>query len=143
MESAVAGLAARRYIGDEAEVLEALAKHIDGTAFDDDRHGEEWAIGIDAYHYHRLATARSPALENRVRNLWRLSDFYLWQSISNLSPGNIHLASKQRPAIAKAIAARTVAVAESLMESHMRGKPYRVGIVCIEPAICTNENRLG
>ena len=86
IESAVAGLAATRHADGESEVLEALAKHIDGIPFDVNRHRDEWAVAVDAFHLQILEMARSPALEKRVRNLWHLSDFYLFQGASNLNP---------------------------------------------------------
>ena len=129
IESAVAGLAATRHADGESEVLEALAKHIDGVPFDVNRHRDEWAVAVDAFHLQILAMARSPALEKRVRNLWHLSDFYLFQGASNLNPEKINLANSERHAVAAAITARSVEAAEREMELHVRGKPRRSGII--------------
>jgi len=129
IESLIAGLAARRFVDNEADLLLEIAEYIKQTPFDDATHREEWAIGVDAYHGHLRTMARSPALESRVQGLWRLSDFYLWQGASNLQPKDIDTANRERLQVAKAVAARDVDAAEALMEKHVRGKPRRVGIV--------------
>jgi DNA-binding GntR family transcriptional regulator len=128
IESAVAGLAAVRYLAEEAEVLLAIAAHIAQTPFDNDSHREDWTIGVDAYHAQIRNMARSPSLAGRVQNLWRLSDFYLWQGALNLQPQNIDVANRERREIAEVIGARAVEAVETLMEKHVRGKPRRVGI---------------
>lgn len=129
IESLIAGLAASRFVDNEADLLLEIAEHIKHTPFDDATHREEWTIGVDAYHGHLRTMARSPALESRVQGLWRLSDFYLWQGASNLNPKSIDAANRERFQVAKAVAARDVDAAETLMEKHVRGKPRRVGIV--------------
>jgi GntR family transcriptional regulator, vanillate catabolism transcriptional regulator len=128
IESAVAGLAAQRYVADEAEILTALAEYIAGTPVAD-LHREELALGVNAYHEQVLSMARSASLEQRVRNLWHLSDFYLWQGVSNLDAEKINRANRERHEVAAAIASRDILAAEQLMENHVRGKPRRLGIV--------------
>jgi DNA-binding GntR family transcriptional regulator len=129
IESLIAGLAARRFVDNEAGLLLEIAEHIKQIPFDDATHREEWAFGVYAYHGHLRAMARSPVLESRVHGLWRLSDFYLWQGASNLQPRSIEIANRERQQVAKAVASRDVDAAEALMEKHVRGKPRRVGIV--------------
>ena len=129
IECGIAGFAAARHDDGEPEVLIAISEYISATPFDNAEHREDWAVGVDAYHGQIRAMARSPGLEQRVQNLWRLSDFYLWQGVSNLQPKKIATANRERQKIANAIAARDVERSEQLMEQHVRGKPQRVGIV--------------
>lgn len=129
MESAMAGLAAARHNGDEADVLMALAAEISKTPFDVAEHREHYARAVDAYHDLIREMARSPALVPRVSDLWRLADFYMWQGAGNFAPPKVSVANRERYAIAKAVRAGNVAESEQLMEIHVRGKPRRVGIV--------------
>ncbi|MFT4584639.1 MAG: DNA-binding GntR family transcriptional regulator [Gammaproteobacteria bacterium] len=128
IQSAVAGLAAERHVDEESDVLTALAKHIWAVSIEHDSR-EELTLGVDAYHQQVLSMARSPALEQRVTNLWHLADFYLWQGVSNLDVERINAANSERRFVAEAIASRDIPLAEQLMENHVRGKPHRLGIV--------------
>jgi DNA-binding GntR family transcriptional regulator len=129
IEGAMAGFAAARNEGAEAEVLTSIANDVNDIPFESATSREDLSIGVDAYHEQIRSMARSPSLKDRVHNLWRLSIFYLWQGAQNLEKKDVDAANRERRAIAKAIANGDVEGAESLMEKHVRGKPRRVRIV--------------
>jgi DNA-binding GntR family transcriptional regulator len=129
IESAMASLAARRHTQEEADVLTAIADQIDATPVDTEAQRLRYVAGVDAYHEAIRKMARSPELIPRVANLWRLSDFYLWQGISNFTTPKRAIAVQERHAIADAIGRGDAELAAQLMEIHVRGKPGRVGII--------------
>jgi GntR family transcriptional regulator, vanillate catabolism transcriptional regulator len=129
IESAIAGLASVRHTTEEVAILSAIAAQIAASPFDDPTHREVYAAAVDAYHEQIRSMARSPALTPRVSNLWRLSNFYLWQGAANFAPPKANVANTQRIEIVEALRQRQVERAERLMEAHVRGKPQRVGIV--------------
>ncbi|MEM7467176.1 MAG: GntR family transcriptional regulator [Pseudomonadota bacterium] len=129
VESSYAGLAAARYVDDEAKILVALADEVAAYAFDDVAQRLPYAAAVDAFHEMIWEMSRASAVFPRTRDLWQLADFYLWQGAENFDAGKVDAANKERRQIARAIERREVEKAENLVEKHVRGKPRRVGIV--------------
>lgn len=129
-ESAIAGMAAIRWKGDDIDQLQGIESVISATPFDNMEHQHVYADTVDYYHdkIHDIAQAKGTTFW--LEPLWRLADFYLWQGASaNFSPKKLGTANRERRAIVRAIKRRDAALAESLMEEHVIGKPRRVGVV--------------
>lgn len=129
MESALAGLAAKRHGTADGELLAALADEIIALPFDNPAHQRHYAVAVDTFHATLWEISRASAVVGRIRDLWRLADFYLWHGAGNLDGNGVATANRERQSIVRAIRHRDVEKAESLMLKHVRGKPSRVGIV--------------
>ncbi|MEM7543618.1 MAG: GntR family transcriptional regulator [Pseudomonadota bacterium] len=128
IESAYAGMAALRYVDEEARVLHAMAEEIATIGFDDGARRLQYASAVDAFHAMIWEMSRASAVVTRTRDLWQLADFYLWQGAENFDVSKVETANKERRRIARAIGRRDAGRAEELVEQHVRGKPRRVGI---------------
>jgi DNA-binding GntR family transcriptional regulator len=129
-EGALTGLAASRWVDDEIDQLQRIEVAISDTEFDTIEHRERYAVAVNGYHYKIHDIARSSRIADWLEGLWRVADFYLWQGTEQgLSSAKLKVANKERRAIIRAIKQRDVSLAESLMESHVNGKPRRVGVI--------------
>lgn len=129
-EGALTGLAASRWVDDEIDQLQRIEVAISDTEFDTIEHRERYAVAVDGYHYKIHDIARSSRIADWLEGLWRVADFYLWLGTEQgLSSAKLKVANKERRAIIRAIKQRDVSLAESLMESHVNGKPRRVGVI--------------
>lgn len=129
VEASYAGLAAQRYLDQEAKVLSAIAAEVAKIEFGEAGLRRQYASGVDAFHAMIWEMSRTSAVVSRTRNLWQLADFYLWQGAENFDVSKVDIANSERKEIAHAIEFRDVRKAELLLEEHVRGKPLRVGIV--------------
>lgn len=129
IESAVAGFAATRHDGPEARQLIAIADRPVPESLESVADREAYVRNVGDFHDQVWRMARSPALEGRVSNLRRLSNFYLWQGAAKPAPVTAQILSQERRDIARAIADRDVSVAEAMMETHISHKPHLNGLV--------------
>lgn len=129
-ESAVAGMAATRWLPGDIEILQQIEANISSTAFDTMEHREAYAAAVDLYHDKIHSMAQSDGVAIWLEGLWRLAEFYLWQGADvNFSPKRLDTANRERRAIVRAIKRRDVPLVESRVEAHVNGKPRRVGVV--------------
>jgi len=129
-ESAIAGMAASRWVSGDIENLKKIETDISSTAFDTMEHRDDYAEAVVLYHDKIHSMAKSPDVASWLEGLWRLADFYLWQGADvNFSPKRVDVANRERRAIVRAIKRRDVPQVESLVEAHVNGKPRRVGVV--------------
>lgn len=129
IESAIVCLAAARYEGNEAKALMGIAPPDDMAAMEVIHQRKAYVGYLDRYHDQIWAMARSPLLEGKISGLRRVSHFYLWQGNPTLLPKAARQLSRERTAIAKAIAARDAELASRLVEKHILNKPRVIGIV--------------
>ena len=129
IEGAAASFAARRYEGDEADVLVAIAQREDPKGLDSLAERQSYIGDLHRYHGQIWSMARSPTLELRVASMRRLASFYLWQGAAKLVPTSAHLLIMERAEIARAIKERDVTKAEILMEKHISHKPHVNGVL--------------
>lgn len=128
MEGVVAGLAARRQLGNESGVLRRIAARKTPGQLDSSAGRVAYIRSVDDFHEQIWRMARSPTLEGRVARLRRLSIFYLWQGAPKLALGAAQQLNGERVKIAEAIAARDPEEAERLMSIHIANKPVVNGI---------------
>lgn len=129
IEGAAASFAARRYEGDEADVLVSIAERDDPKGLDTLAERQGYIDDLHRYHSQIWEMARSPALDLRVASMRRLASFYLWQGSAKLVPTSAHLLIMERAEIARAIKDRDVTKAEILMEKHISHKPHVNGVL--------------
>ena len=133
IESAVAGFAATRHEDSEARQLIAIAARPVPESLESVAEREAYVRDVGEFHDQIWRMARSPALQGRVSNLRRLSNFYLWQGAARPAPDTAQILTLERRAVAKAIADRDVASAEAMMEKHISHKPHVNGLVNYPP----------
>jgi DNA-binding GntR family transcriptional regulator len=129
IESAVAGFAASRHETDEPGQLIAIAARAVPESLESIAEREAYVRDVGDFHDQIWRMARSPALQGRVSNLRRLSNFYLWQGAAKPALPTAQILTLERRKIAQAIADRDIGLSQSLMEKHISHKPHVNGLV--------------
>lgn len=131
VEAVIAGLAAERHRGDEAEQLIALGQSIAASPFFTQEDRRRYGDSVTEFHKIYGRMAYSPNMLRRIAGLRRISRFYLWQgkSVNTPDPVTTERINVTRNQLAAAIAARDVAQAERLAEEHIAIYPGWVGII--------------
>lgn len=129
MESVMAALAADRHDLPEIKRLEALNHQLENCIIQEKGVAEEYSDLVGLWHSTLRSMAKSPSLSSRLKPVWAMSDFMLWQGAPEVPSKSLHTANAERTAITELIAARAAGKAEALMHAHVYNKPLRVGIL--------------
>lgn len=129
MESVMASLAADRHDLSDLQRLEAINRQLQNCKVENKGLPEEYSDLVGLWHTTLRSMAKSPSLSNRLKPVWTMSDFLLWQGAPNFPSESLQAANAERTAIIKFIAARDATEAETLMHDHVYNKPLRVGIL--------------
>lgn len=129
MESVMAALAAERHELSDIQRLEAINRQLQSCRIEDKGLPAEYSDLVGLWHTTLRSMAKSPSLSNRLKPVWSMSDFLLWQGAPNVPRTSLQTANAERTAILELIAARNAAKAENLMYEHVYNKPVRVGIL--------------
>lgn len=129
MESVMAALAAERHDRSDIQHLEAINRQLQNCRIEGDGLPENYSDLVGLWHTTLRSMAKSPSLSNRLKPVWTMSDFLLWQGAPNVPRTSLQTANAERTAILELIAARNAAKAENLMYEHVYNKPVRVGIL--------------
>lgn len=129
MESVMAMLAAERHSESDLKRLEAVNLQLQNCKIVGKGLPEEYSDLVGLWHTTLRSMAKSPSLSSRLKPVWAMSDFLLWQGAPNVPRKSLQKANAERTAIIEVIAARDAAKAETLMYDHVYNKPQRVGIL--------------
>ena len=124
MEGVMAEFAARRRLPEEIDRLERINAQVARLPRRDAASGERYRVLNRDFHGTIHQMGRSPALHERLRTGWAMSDFLISQS--NEFNRRLNQAAAEHDEIIRAIADGAAARARAAMEGHILGFRLRV-----------------
>lgn len=129
MEGVMASLAAERHTASELKRLEAVNLELRNCKIPVKGLPEDYSYLVGVWHTTLRSMAHSSSLCERLKSIWTMSDFLLWQGAPSVPRESLQKANGQRAEIMEAVARRDSFHAEALMFEHVFSKPLRAGIL--------------